>query len=444
MQEKIALLLQKHYIAYCKEKLENQKLPCKVQYFEYQTLEELQEIFIKIKNEYDGFITSGTIPKQAIREVDTEPYVMCQCFGGYLENTYRILLSRVLKRNSTDSTRIGMDYLEDRMCLEEVLENDQLFDLIQAFEKRMEGLTQKELKATENLMVEKYRKRAREGKLDFVVTYFYSVVEAMKEEGIECYYSYPSVRSLLQVLNFCVKTIQLEKVQRRMSAVIRIRPYYSGSESEKISYGEITTLKLKGALLDYCREHLTEPVMKDDLADIELYLNKEQVQHLTEDYKMCDLAFWIKRHIGMEVIVGVGLGTDLQQARIHAVQALEYTKKIGRRYIVCIDEKENIRKLFLEYKKTENTRLGENDYIKSVANQVHLSAETVLRVVAATQMKECLEITASDLVQLQNFSTRVANRVLAVLEKEGYAKRVGEQRCGNKGRPQKIYQIKWE
>lgn len=146
----------------------------------------------------------------------------------------------------------------------------------------------------------------------------------------------------------------------------------------------------------------------------------------------------------MEVIAGIGVGVDLQQARIHAVQAVEYAGKIGKEYGVCMDETGNLKRLSLVRDKKNTGSQVQNAYVETVANRVHLSSETIFRVITAMQILKSRELTASDLVRLQNFSTRVANRVLSVLEKEGYALRIGEQRCGNKGRPQKLYEIKFE
>lgn len=91
----------------------------------------------------------------------------------------------MLKRGGADPSRIGVDYLDDGSLLQSVLEQDRLPELVSEFENSVMGLSEQELEAAERRMVEKYLKQCREGELDFVVTYFHSVVEALTKEGVE-------------------------------------------------------------------------------------------------------------------------------------------------------------------------------------------------------------------------------------------------------------------
>ena len=84
--------------------------------------------------------------------------------------------------------------------------------------------------------------------LDFVVTYFHSVVEALTKEGVECYYSYPSRKSLIQTLELCIKNVRLEKIRRNISAVIRISPDVARWKNKKNSNQELEMLAIKGSL----------------------------------------------------------------------------------------------------------------------------------------------------------------------------------------------------
>ena len=67
MNYKIALLLKKHYRNFCEEKIKSKPENMELDYFLYDTLEELLDIFRKIYHQYDGFYVSGLIPYQAIR-----------------------------------------------------------------------------------------------------------------------------------------------------------------------------------------------------------------------------------------------------------------------------------------------------------------------------------------------------------------------------------------
>lgn len=441
MSEKIALFLQQHFVEYCKQELGEQYKECPLKYFPYETLEDLQRLFQENKNHYDAFITSGAIPLNALRDIDTPPYSVKGYFGGYLENTYRILLEQILKRGGTKPDRIGIDYLDDGAALETVLEQDRLPELVREFEESMVGLSEKELETMEKNMVARYLKQSREGKLDFVVTYFYSVVKALKQEGICCYYSYPSRKSLMQTLEICIKNARLEKIRRNLPAVIRISPDLSGWKDRKNSNQELEMLAIKGALLEYCRSHHVEPVLKDDFMDIEMYVNTDQVQKMTGGFQIFDLPVYLEKETGFRGMVSVGSGDELGKARIHAMQARDYRAALKQDVCVYVDEKEDVHTMSQQGEiQTHNSIAAE--YVEQVANEAHLASETVYRVIAAMQTEQSDEFTATDLVKLQKFSLRIATRVLTALSEKGYAEKIGQKRIGNKGRPQNLYRIK--
>ncbi len=444
MNQKIALLLQEHFASYCRDELGNEQNDCSLTYFTYDTLKELQKIFLDNKDQYDGFITSGAVPLNALRDIDVPPYSVKAYFGGNLENTYRILLEQVLKREGTDPAGIGLDYLDDGKMLQTVLEQDRLPEMVSEFENSFVGLSEQELEAVENRLVEKYLRQCREGKLDFVITYFHSVVEALGRENVKCYYSYPSRNSMIQTLELCGKNIRLEKMRRNISAVIRISPDITRWRNKKNSNQELEMLALKGSILEYCRMYRAEPVMKDDFTDVELYLNTEQVQKMTEQFTNFDLPGYLEEKAGFCGFVSIGSGDELGRARLHAMQARDYGSRLGQDTCIYIDEKEEVHSLPLKSTVEKPAPGIPASYVENIANQSHLSSETVYRVIAAMQTEQSDEFTATDLVRVQDFSLRIATRVLTALTEAGYAEKIGQKRIGNKGRPLNLYKIKIE
>lgn len=441
MSESIALLLQKHYIEYCKKKIGDCWQDCRLTYLEYESLEELGRVFLENKDRYDAFLTSGVLPMKVIRNVDHPPYAVTGFFGGYLENTYRILLTEVLKQGGVDARRIGIDYVEAGTDLCALLEEDRLPVLVREFEKEISKLSTEELEQLENGLVERYKDQCRAGKLDFIVTYFYSVVRGLKDESVECYYSYPSRQALQESLELCVKNIHLEKNRRNMSAVIRISPttaFWSGANSPG---RELGMLSLKSALLEYCKEYRAEPVFKDEFGDVELYLNLEQIQNMTSEGRFFELPLWLKKRIQFDGFISLGTGEDLNRARFRALQAKDYEQKMGQEASIWIDEQDMVRALPAKEKESDDAGGISSEYVERIANEAHLSSETVFRVIAAMQMAKTNELTASDLVRTQNFSLRVATRVLTALVGAGYAELSCQKRLGNKGRPQNLYKL---
>lgn len=77
----------------------------------YKTLDEMKDIFLTVKEDYDGFYVSGIIPYHAIQtlgEMGRDAVI------GYspidIENTYRILIQKMVSVKNQQLSRVGMDF----------------------------------------------------------------------------------------------------------------------------------------------------------------------------------------------------------------------------------------------------------------------------------------------------------------------------------------------
>lgn len=105
-----------------------------------------------------------------------------------------------------------------------------------------------------------------------------------------------------------------------------------------------------------------------------------------------------------------------------------------------MDEKGNL--TVLKSETVDNAVKISEDYIKRIANEVRLSAETIVRLIGVMKSLDTNQITSHDLVYGLNISLRNANKFLSNMEKYDYAEIVGYKRIGNKGRPVRVYQLK--
>lgn len=104
-----------------------------------------------------------------------------------------------------------------------------------------------------------------------------------------------------------------------------------------------------------------------------------------------------------------------------------------------MDEKGNL--TVLKSGTTEKTVKISEDYVRTIANAVRLSAETIVRIIGVMHSLNTDKITSHDLVYGLNISLRNANKFLSNMEKYHYAEVVGYKRIGNKGRPVRVYQL---
>lgn len=441
MHKEIAFLLQEHFLNYCNHLLGDSWQGHHITYFRYETLSELQQIFLAQKSRFDAFLVSGVIPLAALWEVDTPPYAVKDRIGHYLINTYRILLGLLFQRGSYDPARIGIDFVGEDVSLVQVLEEDRLPELVEEHNRHFLGMTVPELEEQERMLVADYQRRCRAGRLDVVITYYNSVVQGLAGEAVECYYSYPSRNSILQALEQCIRQIQTETLRRNQSAVIRVSPRYDLRARQLASNHGLELLSLKQALLEYCHQRQIDPVLKDDLTDVELYLTLEQLGAVTQQFTLCDLAPFLGEQMGFQGLVSLGSGPDLASARSHAMQAQDYRARLEQDTCIYIDESGAICSLPMAPRPGRPETGVSSDQVEEAANRCHLSAETVYRVISVMQAERTDLLTSEELIRDQGFSLRVANRVLKALVTGGYAQISGQRRVGNKGRPQNLYRI---
>lgn len=441
MSKNIAFLLQRHFCDYCRQTLSGAWNGASITYFCYENLKELQQIFLDNKSRYDAFFVSGDIPMAALWEVDTPPYAIKNRIVNYLTNTYRALLSLTFEGKRYDPARIGIDCIEEGVSLTEVLEEDCLPELAEEYYQQFLGMTAEELDRQEELLVANYRRRCREGKLDLVITFFNSVVQGLAGESVECYYSYPSFNSMVRSLEAYIKEIQMKRLQQNQSAVIRVSPRYDLRRQQLAPNRGLELLTLKSSLLEYCRSRRIEPVLKDDLTDIELYLTVEQLGNITGQFTCFDLPAVLEEKAGFQGFVSLGSGEDLIKARDHAIKAQEYRASLEQEGCIYIDESGGILSLPDEKSAGRPAEDVPSCAVEAAANRCHLSAETIYRVISAMQTEQTDLLTSNELIRHGNFSLRVANRVLAALVSAGYAQIAGQRRVGNKGRPLNLYRI---
>lgn len=437
----IAFLLQEHFCRYCKQTIGDTWEGHRLTYFCYTDLKELQALFLEQKPYYDAFFVSGPLPLAALWEVDSPPYAIKDRIVSYLANTYRILLGLLFKQQVYDPSRIGIDFVGENTPLIQILEEDRLPELINEHDRHFLGMTTEELDEQEVLLVAEYRRRCRAGKLDVIITNYNSVVQGLAGENVKCYYSYPSRNSMVQSLEQCVKKIQTEKLRRNQSAVIRISPKYDLRSRQFTPNHGLELLSLKSRLLEYCHRYQIEPVLKDDLTDVELYLTVEQLGNLTEQFSCFHLPRLLEEQVGFQGYVSLGSGLDLSSARSHAMQAQDYRTRLEQNVCIYIDEQETIHSLPISTTSTAPALGISSDDVTQVANRCHLSAETVYRVISAMKTERSNVLTSEALIRNEGFSLRVANRVLSALTANGYAEIVGQRRIGNKGRPQNMHRI---
>lgn len=441
MEYRIALLLKEHYYRQINNQLKNRFEDVKLEFFSYNTLQELNDTFRQIKKEFDGFVVSGIFPLQSLRiSGAADEDTLIEPCSVDVENIFQILLRQMIENKDLKLSRVGMDFFKDDHTLEDLIRTEQFAENVHSHEARWKTFsTLDELIREENSVTEMYEKLLREHKIDVIITYFYSAVENMSKYGIDCYYAYPSNSMFVQLIEKLKDRISLRALKNTLSAVIHIEM----DEMRKLdndSY-ERYQLELNRIVMELNQKNYNKLILKKNYNDLELYTDCSVLKRLTGDFKECRLWRRLHKELGFNSSIGYGIGNSLYQARVNAIDACHYGRNggAGGGGSFLIDEQENL---------TVLDTVGEipafqvnKDYVDEVANKVKLSSETIVRLIGIMDTLNTNELSSQELMTHLNISLRSANKFLSSLERSGCATVVKQKRNGNKGRPINVYRL---
>lgn len=442
MGYRIAMLLKQHYYEHFNGNIPGVSDDVTLECYTYDTLEELKKIYLDIRDSFEGFLVSGITPMKAIYSLgDDASDAVVDYFHISVENTYRLLLQQIVLDENLRLSRIGMDFLQDGHTLEELLAKNQFAQRIREYEEEWKELpAEQSLDEKEAAISVKYRKLAAENKLDTILTYFYSVVENMKDSSIPCTYVYPDENIIHQILENMKAAISIKNMKNHLAAVVHINLENMQAKDE-MAY-EKKRLEINKIIMDLNHRYLNRFIIKNNYRDFELYGDYSIIKEITGDFQKCQILEQLRTNTAFHGSVGYGIGRTLYQARVNAIDASHYSRNGSflEDGSYLIDENDQLTVLQIGLVPA-GMKLSE-DYLNHIAEKASLSTETIVRIIRVMKEAGTNKLTSQDLMYHLNISSRAANKFLAALEKSGYAQVSGMHRSGNKGRPVNVYEIK--
>ncbi|EPD52204.1 hypothetical protein HMPREF1210_01557 [Paenisporosarcina sp. HGH0030] len=136
---------------------------------------------------------------------------------------------------------------------------------------------------------------------------------------------------------------------------------------------------------------------------------------------------------------GIGIGHSAYEAEINAWNALLQSRKWGKgSWAVCFDDKRIAGPLGQEEQLTYSYISEE---MKSIREKTSLSVATLHKLKSIIKKRLNEEMSANDLAQYMQITTRSARRILSELEVNGLAQVIAEENPRTKGRPRKVYKL---
>ena len=402
--------------------------------YTYQETREVADIVRNHDRQMDYWLLSGFIPYQVAKKImpaaDRLVYIYStetSIYKSFMELVYAH--GRLLERISIDmipATNIGEG--ESLETLKATVQ--ELFVETIGADTESEDLLRFHLDLWE------------EGKIDGALTCYPTVRDALEKAGIPVRLMSPTRIEIFQTLRIFfekVKTsyykdtqIGVEKIEIKDFDVIK-------EKMEKTYQVQYLELRLKETLIQLC-EKIDGSLVDEGNGRYSIFSSRGAIERELQALK--DKARYLSLEADTPVSVGIGFGSTVLEAEIHAHRALQTSKKDGGQEIVIIQDDGTLIESAGEAEELAYAYRTDDQDILERLRDAKISVKTYKKVEALVQKMGWHQFTTKDLAAHLQMTERNAQRIVADLCDAGLAENVGEEAQHTRGRPIKIYRFK--
>lgn len=438
MSKKIAVITTEFLKDFLGKSFNEIDIDCEFKIYTYDTFEDIKKIYQNISVNIDGILTSGIFPEQVIKKNFPENKFPIVYFNTDDAAIYRLFFMLLYENRDLDINRIYADPLGAfNIDLKDYLQSNHKLNYSEVIEPIVKNMSLEELRNIEKEQFEKHLNLWNKGDIDISVTRFSSLMEPLRKAGIMVYFPFPSYEYLKSSCMQLCKEIDILKMKENQPGAINITIENSGVLDMTM---EKKYILLHEALLDFNGNSLMEYVIQRNAFGFEILTNRKSIEEKTLNYTSCTLKSFLKDRLDFKVYIGYGIGNDMYQGRMNAIDANREAviSQTGGSFLIN-NENELIGPLDSE----NNFIVQDNltDKMKSLTKNIALSPMTVRRVITAFNSISGRELTARELAAKLSITQRSANRFLSAMEKGNMIKIVEERRITTKGRPERVYKL---
>lgn len=204
-------------------------------------------------------------------------------------------------------------------------------------------------------------------------------------------------------------------------------------------------LQLQRNLLDYTRQ-LDGHLINIGSNEFIFITTRGIFERETRGYKFIPLLQETKNKLGITLSIGVGFGSSAAEAGNHARLALRQAKDLGGNscYIVREDRSVIGPVDILTNQQYKQYSLSVTDpELLERAEKAGMSAVYMTKLMARVARHNKYDYTAQELATTLNITTRSAHRILLKWMDANIVDIIGEERVSGRGRPRRIYRLKF-
>lgn len=406
----------------------------------YRHFSEIGALYRAHEQWADGVLTTGIAVEAVLRRETNDTLKPVLSLDTDNETFYKVPLSLLIENRELDPERIIFDVFvctSPSASVMELIENNSVNDMFPDFHKWVDAASLDELCQIENKCIRQIQELWTDDKIDMVICRYSSIVERLKELGIPCIFATATDEYARQIVEHLIEKVKLEKITAHLPAVIFASP---AAEDGNI-WNEYQELNVRKAFMDFAREHNLKFIVQNKRNGLLAITEKTVVSYVTESFQNSILSEYLKETAGFDLTISYGIGHTIDEALEnveHAYKASEDSKDA-----FLVDEEKRL-KGPLDKGRTVLTSDIVNPRLQAAAKQASLSTTVIHRLNRLLCLLNKREITSREVADHFCITVREANRILKHLETAGFASVTLHKSDHLRGRPTKIYHIKWE
>ena len=393
---KLAILTPKN----SSEKIKNslKEITCEIKYIFYNNLYDLEELYLKNAQKYDGIITSGPIGYEIIKN-SVDLFTPLYHFDISKGDLYKYLFNILKENPKIDFSRVYIDFISPE-------KKEYWFKDI--FKKEEEPIFYHINFSNKNLyetLKNNYINLKKEKKIDIVLTRISNMVNFLKSEKISFDFLFPSEENIKNTVLEIIKDIKILK-----------------SEKKQIIFGKL--------LFDKISIDIEEEIHSISKNCIIKILDKNiEILMLYEDFINSNIALNLKKKFRNNFLSGWGKGNNINEARHNAEKSYIKNKETNTEVIYLVSTNSETILSEINAKKKKNIEIIEK------LKKLNITKQNSEKLIELFKNQE--KVSCANLADYLNISERTANRLLLKLEENSLA--ISNLIKINRGRPKKIY-----
>ena len=437
MRHQIAILATEFIKPQIKKCLDKLRLDCDYQIFCYHPFEEdLVQIYRAIPASFDGVLACSTLFAQVIQAAFPHDSRVVRSFDIDDAALFRLYVKLLDAGKLKDLSRIYSDFLENlHVDLHEFLTMEHEIPLSDTLGMQGEDRSVEALQRLEKEQYQKILDIWASRKVDLIITRFSELVPLLRANDVTIFYPYPNLDSIKRACTQLLNDIELRQMQDNLPAAIHINIWTSEPSNVTKAAFEQRCSELQETLNRFIGSALDHMVRRQHFG-FEILTSKKTVMQYTDNFTTCRLSEYLSLHLDFKTYIGYGIGHDIYQARLNAINAVREADVTGKSHIITEEE-------------ALIGPLG-GDQVLTIpiappaphraVTRTGLSSLTISKVLTILDNMPHRRITAQELAMKLSVTRRGANYFLKAMTNAGILRVVSERRTSTRGRPEQVYE----